>query len=166
MFETGNVVLHPSEGVCEIDDVRSERFDGSKKRTYYVMHQLYAKIKSTLFVPDDSDKIVLQKMPTKDEIKELIKSVSVESIEWIDNSTLRKDAFMHIIYNGDTKDIVALIAKLHMRKKEVETAGKKFSATDSKILKEAEKRVYQEFSYVLNTDEKNIPEFILKYLNV
>ena len=53
-----------------------------------------------------------------------------------------------------------------MRKKEVEAAGKKFSATDSKILKEAEKRVYQEFSYVLNTDEKNIPEFILKYLNV
>ena len=153
MFETGNVVLHPSEGVCEIDDVRSERFDGSKKRTYYVMHPLYAKIKSTLFVPVDSDKIVLQ-------------SVSVESIEWIDNSTLRKDAFMHIIYNGDTKDIVALIAKLHMRKKEVETAGKKFSATDSKILKEAEKRVYQEFSYVLNTDEKNIPKFILKYLNV
>ena len=127
---------------------------------------LYAKIKSTLFVPVDSDKIVLQKMPTKDEIIELIKSVSVESIEWIDNSTLRKDAFMHIIYNGDTKDIVALIAKLHMRKKEVETAGKKFSATDSKILKEAEKRVYQEFSYVLNTDEKNIPKFILKYLNV
>ena len=124
MFETGNVVLHPSEGVCEIDDVRSERFDGSKKRTYYVMHPLYAKIKSTLFVPVDSDKIVLQKMPTKDEIIELIKSVSVE------------------------------------------TAGKKFSATDSKILKEAEKRVYQEFSYVLNTDEKNIPEFILKYLNV
>ena len=105
-------------------------------------------------------------MPTKDEIIELIKSVSVDSVEWIDNSTLRKDAFMHIIYNGDTKDIVALIAKLHMRKKEVETAGKKFSATDSKILKEAEKRVYQEFSYVLNTDEKNIPEFILKYLNV
>lgn len=118
------------------------------------MHPLYAKIKSTLFVPVDSDKIVLQKMPTKDEIIELIKSVSVESIEWIDNSTLRKDTFMHIIYNGDTKDIVALIAKLHMRKKEVETAGKKFSATDSKILKEAEKRVYQEFSYVLNTDEK------------
>ena len=58
------------------------------------------------------------------------------------------------------------VIKLHMRKKEVETAGKKFSATDSKILKEAEKRVYQEFSYVLNTDEKNIPEFILKYLNV
>ena len=78
MFETGNVVLHPSEGVCEIDDVRSERFDGSKKRTYYVMHPLYAKIKSTLFVPVDSDKIVLQKMPTKDEIIELIKSVSVE----------------------------------------------------------------------------------------
>lgn len=52
------------------------------------------------FVPVDSDKIVLQKMPTKDEIIELIKSVSVESIEWIDNSTLRKDAFMHIIYNG------------------------------------------------------------------
>ena len=39
MFETGNIVLHPTEGVCEIDDVRSERFDGSKKRTYYVMQK-------------------------------------------------------------------------------------------------------------------------------
>lgn len=166
MFETGNVVLHPTEGVCEIDDVRSERFDGSKKRTYYVMHPLYAKIKSTLFVPIDSDKILLQKMPTKEEIIELIKSVSITDIEWIENSTLRKDAFMHIIYKGDTKEIVALIAKLHMRKNEVEANGKKFSATDSKILKEAEKKVYQEFSYVLDTDEENIPNYILKYLNI
>ena len=166
MFETGNVVLHPTEGVCEIDDVRSERFDGSKKRTYYVMHPLYAKIKSTLFVPVDSDKILLQKMPTKEEIIELIKSVSITDIEWIENSTLRKDAFMHIIYNGDTKEIVALIAKLHIRKNEVEANGKKFSATDSKILKEAEKKVYQEFSYVLDTDEENIQDFILKYLNI
>lgn len=166
MFETGNVVLHPTEGVCKIDDVRSERFDSSKKRTYYVMHPLYAKIKSTLFVPVDSDKISLQKMPTKDEIIELIKSVSDTDIEWIENSTLRKDAFMHIIYNGDTKEIVALIAKLHTRKNEVEANGRKFSATDAKILKEAEKKVYQEFSYVLDTDEENIPEFILKYLNL
>lgn len=105
-------------------------------------------------------------MPTKEEIIELIKSVSITDIEWIENSTLRKDAFMHIIYNGDTKEIVALIAKLHIRKNEVEANGKKFSATDSKILKEAEKKVYQEFSYVLDTDEENIPDFILRYLNI
>lgn len=126
MFETGNIVLHPTEGVCEIDDVRSERFDGSKKRTYYVMHPLYAKIKSTLFVPVDSDKILLQKMPTKEEIIELIKSVSITDIEWIENSTLRKDAFMHIIYNGDTKEIVALIAKLHIRKMKLKLTVRNF----------------------------------------
>lgn len=100
-------------------------------------------------------------MPTKDEIIELIKSVSVESIEWIDNSTLRKDAFMHIIYNGDTKDIVALIAKLHMRKKEVETAGKKFSATDSKILKEAEKEYIRSFlMYLIQTKKISLNLFL------
>lgn len=166
MFKTGNVVLHPSEGVCKIDDVRTERFDGSKKRTYYVMHPLYAKIKSKLFIPVDSDKIFLKQIPTKEEIIELIKNVSIDSIEWIENPTLRKDTFMHIIYKGNTKEIIALIAKLHIKKNEIEANGKKLSATDSKILNEAEKKIHQEFSYVLDTEEENIPAFILKYLNL
>ena len=71
-----------------------------------------------------------------------------------------------IIYTGETKEIIALIAKLHLRKKDVEAKGKKFSATDSKILKEAENKVYQEFSYVLDTNKKNVPDFIMKYLNM
>ena len=83
MFETGNVVTsillreYVKSMMYALNDLTVQK----KKRTYYVMHPLYAKIKSTLFVPVDSDKILPQKMPTKEEIIELIKSVSITDIE-------------------------------------------------------------------------------------
>lgn len=156
--------MHPSAGVCNIEDIREEKLTG-KKRTYYIMHPVSENNQSTtIYVPVDTDKIRLRKLMDKDEIIDIIRHSAAEEIEWVDNANLRKAAFSEILHSDNVSRIIALIAKLHRRKERVLEAGKKFSAADEKIMHDAEKKIHQEFSHALSIQEAEVPQFILSQL--
>lgn len=164
MFQIGSNVMHPSAGVCNIEDIREEKLTG-QKRTYYIMHPLSDNNSTTtIYVPVDTDKVRLRKLAGKDEIIDIIRHSTTERIEWIDNTNLRKAAYSEILRGGDTSRIIALITVLHIKKERVTEAGKKFSAFDEKILHDAEKKIHQEFSYALSMQENEIPKFIIAQL--
>ncbi|MDE6053465.1 MAG: CarD family transcriptional regulator [Lachnospiraceae bacterium] len=165
MFQIGSIVMHPSAGVCNIEDIREEKFTESK-RTYYIMHPVSESNNSTtIYVPVDTDKIHLRKLMGKDEIIDIIKHSTTEKIEWIDNTNLRKAAYSEILHSDDTSKIIALITVLHTKKERTIEAGKKFSAYDEKILHDAEKKIHQEFSHALSMQEEEIPRFIITQLS-
>lgn len=164
MFEVGNTVMHPSAGVCSIEDIREEKFT-DKKRTYYIMHPVSDTHKSTIYVPVDTDKVHLRKLMSKEEIICVIRHSATEEIEWIDNSNLRKAAYLDIVHSDDLSRIIALLTKLHRRKIKLLENGKKFPAADEKIMHDAEKKVFQEFSHSLSIQEECVPEFIMSQLS-
>ncbi len=163
MFEIGNIVMHPSAGVCCIEDIREEKLT-DKKRMYYIMHPLSDQKKSTLYVPVDTDKLRLRKLMSKEEIIYVIKHSATEDIEWIDNNNLRKSAYLNIVRSDDISKIIALLIKLHKRKNSLLETGKKFSASDERIMHDAEKKIFQEFSHSLKIQEEHVPEFIMTQL--
>lgn len=164
MFQIGSIVMHPSAGVCNIEDIREEKLTG-QKRTYYIMHPVSDNGSTTIYVPVDTDKVHLRKLMGKDEIIDIIKHSTAEKIEWIDNTNLRKAAYSEILHSDNTSRIIALITVLHTKKERAVTAGKKFSAFDEKIMHDAEKKIHQEFSHALSMDEAEIPKFIITQLS-
>ena len=165
MFQIGSIVMHPSAGVCNIEDIREEKFT-EKKRTYYIMHPVSDNSKTTtIYVPVDTDKIRLRKLMDKDEIIALIRNSSAESIEWIDNTNLRKAAYSEILHSDNISRIIALLTTLHTKKANVLETGKKFSAADEKIMHDAEKKIHQEFSQSLSIQEDEVPKFIIAHLS-
>lgn len=165
MYAVGNIVMHPTAGVCEIDSVREENFTGEAKQ-YYVMHPVEKPERSTVYVPVDSEKLRLRKLLTKKEIVEVLRASVLEQIDWIDNNNLRKTTYMGILHSGEIHRIVALISRMHRQKEKVTELGKKFPVTDERIMHDAEKRIHQEFSYALNLTEEQIPEFVISHLEV
>lgn len=164
MFQIGSIVMHPSAGVCNIEDIREEKLT-EKKRTYYIMHPVSDNGNTTIYVPVDTDKVHLRKLMGKDEIIDIIKHSTAEKIEWIDNTNLRKAAYSEILRSDNTSRIIALITVLHTKKARALEAGKKFSAFDEKILHDAEKKIHQEFSHALSMQEEEIPRFIITQLS-
>lgn len=157
--------MHPSAGVCNIEDIREEKLTG-QKRTYYIMHPVSDNNgTTTIYVPVDTDKVHLRKLMGKDEIISIIKHSTTENIEWIDNTNLRKAAYSEILRSDNTSRIIALITVLHTKKEHTTKAGKKFSAFDDKILHDAEKKIHQEFSHALSMQEEEIPKFIITQLS-
>lgn len=164
MFQIGSIVVHPSAGVCNIEDIREEKLT-ENPRTYYIMHPVADKSTTTIYVPVDTDKIHLRKLMGRDEIIDMIRHSTAEKIEWIDNTNLRKAAYTEILHSGNTSRIIALITILHTRRTRAEEAGKKFSMHDEKILLAAEKKIHQEFSQALSMQEEEIPKFIITQLS-
>ncbi len=164
MFQIGSIVMHPSAGVCNIEDIREEKLT-ERKRTYYIMHPVSDNNSTTtIYVPVDTDKVHLRKLMGKDEIIDIIKHSTTEKIEWIDNTNLRKAAYSEILHSDNTSRIIALITVLHTKKERMIESGKKFSAFDEKILHDAEKKIHQEFSHALSMQEEEIPKFIITQL--
>lgn len=163
MFEIGNIVMHPSAGVCNIEDIREEKLT-EKKRTYYIMHPVSDQNRSTIYVPVDTDKVRLRKLLNEDEILSLIRHSTEEKVEWIDNTNLRKAAYSEIIHSDNISKIIALIATLHIKRDRILETGKKFPASDEKLMHDAERKIHQEFSHSLSIQEDEVPAFILSRL--
>lgn len=161
MYSINDVVLHASSGVCQIDDIREERFSG-KPRTYYVMHPLCEDCKLIIYVPVDSEKCPLRDLHSREEILKLIRDSVQMEIDWPDNNNMRKNNFTEILKSDNTSKIIALIECLLQRKVEVEKLGRKFPVIDEKILTDAEKRISQEFSVALKMNGEEVGPFILR----
>ena len=159
MFAVGDVVLHTSQGVCRVDDIRDEEFSGMN-RTYYVLLPMENNGKSTTYVPVDAPKSPIRKLLTEEQIKEVIQVSMNETTDWIDNNNVRKSAYTEILRSDDISRILSLIVCLYKRRESVLSQGKKFPVVDERIMTEAERKIHQEFSYTLSISEKDVPRYI------
>lgn len=159
MFAVGDVVLHTSQGVCRVDDIRDENFSGMN-RTYYVLLPMEDNGRTTTYVPVDAPKSPIRKLLTEEQIREVIHLSMNEKTDWIDNNNVRKSAFTEILRSDDISRILSLIVCLYERRETVLSQGKKFPVVDERIMTEAERKIHQEFSYTLSISEKDVPQYI------
>lgn len=159
MFAVGDVVLHTSQGVCRVDDIRDEKFSGLI-RTYYVLLPMGNNGKSTTYVPVDAPKSPIRELLTEEQIREVIHVSMNEKTDWIDNNNVRKSVFTEILRSDDMSKILSLIVCLYNRRETVLSQGKKFPVVDERIMTEAERKIHQEFSYTLSISEKDVPQYI------
>ncbi len=159
MFAVGDVVLHTSQGVCRVDDIRDEKFSGLI-RTYYVLLPMGNNGKSTTYVPVDAPKSPIRELLSEEQIREVIHVSMNEKTDWIDNNNVRKSVFTEILRSDDMSKILSLIVCLYNRRETVLSQGKKFPVVDERIMTEAERKIHQEFSYTLSISEKDVPQYI------
>lgn len=164
MFSVGSILMHPSAGVCLLDDIREENFSGESKE-YYVMHPVEKPDRSTVYVPVDSEKLRLRQLLNKEQIIEVLKKSVDEEIEWIDNNNVRKTTYSAILHGDDMVKLVALVTRMYKQKEKVEELGKKFPVTDERLLHDAQKRIDQEFAYSLDITMDDISVYITDHLN-
>ena len=69
-----------------------------------------------------------------------------------------------ILRSGDRRRLVQLIKTLHVRQQARREQRKKPCAQDERIMKEAEKLLYEEFAYALNIRRDQVLPFILQEL--
>lgn len=147
MFSTGEYIIYSSTGVCKIEDIRKERFNGAS-RDYYILKPEYLS-NSTIYAPVGSSEVRMKKVISKEDVQQLIRSMPDEETIWIDDDNARKEKFNELIKFGNRRDLIRLLKTLHCKQKEKIASGKKFHSADERIMKEAEKILFEEFALVL-----------------
>ncbi len=162
MYNVNDTVLYGKQGVCVIKDIVRENFSG-KPLDYYYLKPAYNE-STVIYVPVENKELVgkMKKVLSSDEINDLIKDVKKRKPIWYDNEKERKEKFNAIITGGDRKEILQLINALYINKQEREAMGKKMYAGDEKLMREAEKLIYEEFATVLNIKPDKVVDYIVK----
>ena len=75
MFEKGEYVVYGSKGVCKIQDISHVDIPGvDRNRLFYIMHPVQNS-EQTVYLPIDSNKVMIRKVMTPEEAKRLIQDI-------------------------------------------------------------------------------------------
>lgn len=160
MFQVHDTVLYGTDGVCEIVEIAARTF-GRKTQEYFVLQPLYGN-QATIFVPTQNEKLCakMRRILSADEIYAIIRTMADEEPLWIENEAARKEAYLQILRGGDRRAMARLIKTLYLHRQEVKNTGRKFHASDERMMKEAEKLLYGEFAHVLHLEPAQVQPFI------
>ncbi|MDD4688352.1 MAG: CarD family transcriptional regulator [Eubacteriales bacterium] len=160
MFKINDYVVYKMNGVCQIIDIKKEKFAGDN-REYYILQTVYGK-PSTLYVPVDNEALVgrMKRVISSEKIYEIINAIKKDDISWNDNERARTREFNDIVSRGDCTELFSLVRTLYQNKREIEGKGKNFRVSDKKIMDDAEKILYEEFAMSLNIEPEMVISFI------
>ncbi len=164
MYEENSVIVYGSYGVCRVSGIVEKKF-GKTSAQYYLLEPV-GKNTSTVYVPLNSETLLKKMHPvlSAEEILRLVKAMPDEGAIWFENERERRTKYKEIVARGDRLELVRLIKALYLHRKELKDQGKRLHITDERFFKEAEKILYEEFSYVLNIKEEQVLPFIMEEL--
>ena len=166
IYSAGDTVMHPSEGICTVAELRKMEMSGSEKRTYYILKPVTEKSSSTVYMPVARGNTVLRRLLSKEDILHLIHTSHDYAGLWIADSKQRKEAFTRILSEGNYAKIIRMIQEIHEERIHREQEGKKPCTADEAILADAEHLLHQEFSYVLQMSVEEIAAFVRRELSI
>ena len=159
MFQIGDQVMHPGAGVCQVADIRRERFSGPA-RLYYVLHSLYDGGKTTTYVPVDRGEQLLKPRMAPEEIDLLLAGLDLEHPLWIENNTQRQVAFAAILREGRRERLLQLAAELHIRQAALAAQGRRLRAGDERCLREGERQLHEELGWALGLSPQEVAPYV------
>lgn len=162
MFDIGDYIVYGHNGICQVVDITHPEISGADSdRLYYVLVPEKTR-ESRLFCPADNDKILIRKIITAEEAKEILGEAKSLEPMVITNERLRDESYKQVLKNSDLRLWIQFIKALMMRKKEREDSGKKITATDERYLKIAEEGLYSELAIATGEEKEDIKQYILE----
>lgn len=164
MFKVNDYVVYGSTGVCQIVDIKKEKYLSSDETEYYVLQPAYNN-KMTIKTPVNNLKVLMRELISKDEVLSLIATISENKTIWINDDRQRNEFFKAALRTGKSEEWMKIIKTLHLEKKEKSVVGKKLNKTDEDIMKTAEKQLYEEFAMALNIAPDEVLPYILEHIS-
>ncbi len=160
MFEVGEKVLYSVNGVCEITEITQKTF-GKTKIDYYVLKPVFNEA-STVFVPVKNEALVkkMKKLMSAQQLDEVLDSVSATEVEWNEDEMTRRQNFKDVISSGIVEDILVILKALWRHRNSQNEKGRKLHISDEVYLKEAEKMIKEEISFVIGVEQEDVLPYI------
>lgn len=160
MFQVGEHVLYGLHGVCKIDSIEGKQF-GDEIHDYYILKPVFDK-GSTIFVSTRKEALVAKMIPllSREEIISLLDALPESKELWIENEAARKDKYKLIIESDNRSDQLGILKAILLHKMHLISIKRKMHTGDEILLKNVEKRIYEEFAFVLEKTKDELADNI------
>lgn len=166
MFQIGETVVCGNNGVCLIEKIGplSNMGKTSGQRDYYTLQPCFDN-SGKIYLPVDTDKVVMRYVLSKEEVNNLFNEISdLEQID-ITNEKTRELEYKNAVNSSDPRKLIRILKTMYNRRKSRIANGKKSTAIDDKYSRIAESRLYDELSLALGIERETIKNDILKYFD-
>ncbi len=160
MFCKEEYVMHRSEGVCVVEDIRTERFPGTAPRDYYILRPVYENTGTTVFLPVDTAEKRLRPLLTAAEIDALLTEAAAHPGQWNENDRSRQEEQAALLREGEPLAMLQRLLLLQAHQKQVMAAGKKLRFFDDHAMHELEALIREEYAHVLNLPPQSVKSYI------
>ncbi|MCQ2555250.1 MAG: hypothetical protein MJ171_06330 [Clostridia bacterium] len=162
MYHIGDVVVYGTEGVCEVKEITEVRF-GKETNEYYILCPV-RKESDTFYVPTSADKVFLRMRPvlTASQVDDVIAQTEGKETAWIGNERERVEYFKKTLLYGKCEDVLLMARAIYRQQIRQLESNKRLHAVDERFLKEAEKLIIDEISYVKGIDSNEILPLITR----
>lgn len=161
MFKPGTYIVCGQHGVCRVEGVgKLQLTEASGDKEYYTLSKVYSR-GGVLYVPADSEKVVMRPVISREEAEELIGHIKEIDMLQIDNEKRKEEIFKQAFKTCDSREWVKVIKTLYERKKIRLSKGKKVTASDERYLRTAEDNLYGELAISLNIDKNDVEQYIM-----
>lgn len=162
-IEINDVVSYGVNGVCKI--VKRDFFclDGFNEEEYYQLKSVGLSTETTYYVPVETAAERLRPIISKDKVDDLIqkmKDMQEDEPAWNTDNRERRSDFQAALKSDDYDMILEMMHVLHIQQEKRRNMGHTLSTVDGNLLKQAEDRMYREFSVVLGISVDEVPAYI------
>ena len=156
MYKVGDVIIYTLFGICKITEETERPFNGQLNK-FFILEPL-SNQKTKMTVPQDNPIILarLHSLLSVDEVNTLIQEIPFIEPIWIDNDNQRKREFGETIKSGDQLKILQIMKSIYTHSLGLKDKGRKLHVSDEQCMKDGEKLILDEFSYVLNRDRNEL----------
>ncbi|MGI6230043.1 MAG: CarD family transcriptional regulator [Tractidigestivibacter sp.] len=151
MYQVGEYVVHPGQGVCRVEDVTS-----GPTATYQLM-PIGERHPMRISFPVASENR-LRPVLSADEARAIIDEYPTMEIEECPerSANLEEEHFKREIRNGSCQDLVRIVKTFRVRIAEVKARNKKPPVVYDRILKQASARSLQELAVALDSTPEDV----------
>lgn len=164
VFSREDTVMHPSEGVCRVEEIRRMRFGALPEQAYYVLKPSAKSGSSVVYLPIARGNEILRKLLGPAEIDGLIRDSKALPPLWIEETKQRKESFQRVLHSGDYARVIRMITEIRVHGEARAAAGKKPCVGDETVREEAERLLHEEFSCVLGLSWEDTVSYIRERL--
>ncbi len=151
MYQIGEYIVHPGQGVCRVEDVSA-----GPEGTYKLLPMGQRHAIHISFPVSNEDR--LRPVLSADEAHEIIDQYPLMDVDDFTerNNSLEEQHFKQEIRNGSCRDAVRVVKTFVARIAEVESRNKKAPVAYERILKQARERSLQELSCALECSPEDV----------
>lgn len=164
MIDIGKKVIYGIHGVCSVTGMEQQKV-GDKRLNYLILEPLNQP-GSRFMVPAHNETAMskVRELYTPEELDRLLNSKEAHAYCWIEDEGKRKQTYRELINSGNRLQLMAMIHTLYCHKSQQDKAGRKVHLCDENFLRDAEKLLIGELSFVMNMDQNRAKQYLTSCL--
>ena len=153
MYQTGELVVYGTTGVCRVEGVTCPEMPGEdRNRRYYLLKPLHQD--GIIYTPADSGKVSMRPVISAREAEALI--------DLIPTLQALAQHYQSVLRTSDCADLLRLTMSIYCKQQAAQAKKKRLGMVDERYMKQAERLLYGELSAALGIPLEAVQPYIAR----